>query len=110
MLYLVNILAIMPRANFAQKRWKTNKNPTDYLADLAARHRALRKQAGYSQQELALRSGVSLGSIKRFETTGQISLFSLLQTMHVLDCLQDLDAVMKAKEDMSRIEKMFTTN
>jgi transcriptional regulator with XRE-family HTH domain len=93
-----------------KRSWQTTKNPTDYVAELAIKHKAIRKQAGLSQQELALRSGVSLGSIKRFETTGQISLFSLVQTMHVLDYLADFDKILLPKEDISRIEKLFTTN
>jgi transcriptional regulator with XRE-family HTH domain len=47
------------------------------LREIAKRHKVLRKQAGFSQSELAKRSGVSLGSLKRFKTTGQISFCSL---------------------------------
>ena len=42
-----------------------------------------------TQEGLANKSGVSLGSIKRFETTGQISLKSLLKLAFILDCLND---------------------
>ena len=41
---------------------------------LAGRIRNIRKRRSISQQKLANMSGVSYGSIKRFETTGQISL------------------------------------
>jgi transcriptional regulator with XRE-family HTH domain len=34
------------------------------MFELAHRHKKLRKQAGYTQSELASRSGVSLGSLK----------------------------------------------
>ena len=44
---------------------------------LAGRIRNIRKRRSISQQKLADMSGVSYGSIKRFETTGQISLVSL---------------------------------
>ena len=54
--------------------WETaeeiNKN-------LALRIRKLRKRKKISQMQLAERSGVSYGSIKRFESSGQISLLSL---------------------------------
>ena len=43
---------------------------------LAGRIRNIRKRRSISQQKLADMSGVSYGSIKRFETTGQISLVS----------------------------------
>ena len=65
-------------------RYGINKKPFDFLEEIALRHKTLRKQAGYSQSELAKRSGVSLGSLKRFETTGQISLESLLKLMELL--------------------------
>jgi predicted transcriptional regulator len=52
-----------------------SKKPSDYLREIAKRHKILRKQAGFSQSELAKRSGVSLGSLKRFETTGPILLY-----------------------------------
>jgi DNA-binding XRE family transcriptional regulator len=48
------------------------KKPFDVLKDLSEKHKVLRKQAGLTQIELAKLSGVSLGSIKRFELTGQI--------------------------------------
>ena len=41
--------------------------------DLSKRERKLRRKMKISQQEMASRSGVSLGSIKRFEQTGEIS-------------------------------------
>lgn len=44
---------------------------------LAKRVRNIRKRRSISQEKLAAMSGVSYGSIKRFETTGQISLISL---------------------------------
>lgn len=46
-----------------------------------------------TQEGLAQRSGVSLGSLKRFEHTGQISLESLLKLALVLGCLDDFSAV-----------------
>ena len=49
----------------------------DICSRIAKNARALRKAKGLTQVELSKKSGVSLGSLKRFETTGQISLFSL---------------------------------
>lgn len=84
------------------------KKPSDYLREMAKRHKALRKQAGFSQSELAKRSGVSLGSLKRFETTGQISLESLLLLADVLNRLDDFDAVLKPIENLEAIEQLFS--
>lgn len=44
---------------------------------LAERVRNIRKRMSISQQKLAKMSNVSYGSIKRFETKGQISLINL---------------------------------
>ncbi|HFU74811.1 MAG TPA: XRE family transcriptional regulator, partial [Arcobacter sp.] len=49
--------------------------------------------------ECATRSGVSLGSLKRFERTGQISLESLLKLAFVLECLGDFSSVCEVEEE-----------
>jgi transcriptional regulator with XRE-family HTH domain len=85
-----------------------NKKPYDFLQDIASRHKVLRKQAGFSQSELAQRSGVSLGSLKRFEQTGQISLESLLQLADVLDRLNDFETLLQPLENLDAIEKLFS--
>jgi transcriptional regulator with XRE-family HTH domain len=85
-----------------------SKKPADSLREIANRHKVLRKQAGFSQSELAKRSGVSLGSLKRFETTGQISLESLLLLADVLNRLDDFDAILKPIENLEAIEKLFS--
>jgi transcriptional regulator with XRE-family HTH domain len=82
--------------------------PYEVSKELAQRHRNLRKQLKMSQEEMAQRSGVSLGSLKRFENTGKISLESLLKLMHLLGHLGDFDNVLKAKETPNDIEKLFS--
>ena len=57
---------------------------------VAARLRSIRKRRAISQQRLSEMSGVSYGSIKRFETTGQISLLSLTKLAIALDCADDI--------------------
>jgi len=59
---------------------------------------------------LAKRSGVSLGSIKRFELTGQISLESLLKLAHVLNRLNDFELIFKSLDNLEKIEKLFSDN
>lgn len=54
--------------------WETEEEMDQALAK---RVRALRKRKKISQKQLSEMSGVSLGSLKRFEHTGQISLLSL---------------------------------
>lgn len=57
---------------------------------LAQRVRNIRKRQSISQEKLAAMSGVSHGSIKRFETTGQISLISLTKIAMALDIADEL--------------------
>ena len=58
--------------------------PSEVSKVLAQRHKLLRKKLGLSQKEMAERSGVSLGSLKRFENTGKISLEALLKLAHLM--------------------------
>jgi transcriptional regulator with XRE-family HTH domain len=89
-------------------KYGIDKNPQDYLLEIAYRHKYLRKQAGFSQMELAKRSGVSLGSLKRFEHCGQISLESLLKLMHVLNRLNDFNSVLNLDTNLLEIDKLFS--
>ena len=57
---------------------------------LAQRVRNIRKRRLISQEKLASLSGVSYGSIKRFEATGQISLISLTKIAMALDIADEL--------------------
>ncbi|HOO83350.1 MAG TPA: helix-turn-helix transcriptional regulator [Prolixibacteraceae bacterium] len=79
-------------------KYSLNKLPTDVMHEVALNHRNLRKSKKMSQSELAERSGVSLGSIKRFERSGQISFESLLKLAHVMDRLNDFDSIFLKKE------------
>ena len=57
---------------------------------LAKRLRIIRKRRGYSQEVLSEMSGVSYGSLKRFEATGQISLLSLTKIAVALGCAEEI--------------------
>lgn len=58
--------------------------------NLALRVRKIRRRRKISQQKLADLSGVSYGSIKRFETSGQISLLALTKIAMALDMADEL--------------------
>ncbi len=59
--------------------------PGEILKAIAMNEKACRKRAGYTQQELAERSGVNLASLRRFEQKGEISLHSLVLIATILD-------------------------
>lgn len=88
-------------------KYSIDKLPGEVRLDIAHKHKKLRKQRGLSQKELAERSGVSLGSLKRFETQGQISLESLLKLVFVLGRLSEFENVLKPDDNLKHIEKLF---
>ena len=71
----------------------------EVMQNIKTKFRQRRKELKYTQKELAERSGVSLGSLKRFENTGQISLESLLKLAFVLECLEGFGDLCE-KEDV----------
>ena len=68
-------------------KWETAEEMDEALA---LRLKNIRKRRGLSQQQLSERSGVSYGSLKRFESTGQISLLSLTKLAIALNCAEDI--------------------
>lgn len=68
---------------------------------ISDRLRNVRKSIKMSQGVLSQRSGVSLGSIKRFEQTGEISLSSLLKLAMVLGYENDFNNLFTRKNYQS---------
>ena len=82
--------------------------PSEVSLELAKRLKGIRKQLKLSQADLAERSGVSLGSLKRFENSGRISLESLLKLAHLLGKLKEFENLLRVDSDLKDIEKLFT--
>ncbi len=65
----------------------------EIILDVAKRFKKIRKSKWITQVQLAKSSNVSYGTIKRFETSGEISLSSLTKLCVALDItynIQDL--------------------
>ena len=77
------------------------KTPETYLREIARRERDARKKMKLSREALSKKSGVSFGSLKRFEESGNISLTSLVKLAVALDCSGDLDALFRPKKAAS---------
>lgn len=60
-------------------------SPAEVIGRLAERMRRRRIDAGFTQRDLAARSGVSYGSLRLFEETGKIALESLVKIAFVLE-------------------------
>lgn len=73
------------------------KSPKDVNMEIAKRMQKRRKEKKITQAELSQRSNVSLGSLKRFERTGEISLSSLIKISFALGCQDDFDALFARK-------------
>ena len=69
------------------------KLPGDVLVEVARREKAMRKKRGFSQEQLARKARLSLGSLRRFEQTGQVAFGSLVSIMFALDCEDELDGL-----------------
>jgi len=89
-------------------------NPQAIAAKLAIKMRKIRLSQNLTQKTLARRSGVSLGSLKRFENKHKISLEHLLQLALALDALdafhnlfpendfQSIDEIINKKKSKER--------
>lgn len=60
---------------------------------VAGNMRKIRKRRKISQEELSRISGVSLGSVKRFESTGNVSFLSLTKIAVALDAVDGIKAL-----------------
>ena len=63
---------------------------------VAKRLSRIRKRREFTQEQLSEMSGVSFGSIKRFERTGQISLLSLTKLATALGCADEMRHLFEA--------------
>jgi transcriptional regulator with XRE-family HTH domain len=88
-------------------KYSVNKVPSDILISIAQNVATLRKEHGWTQQDLAEKSDVSYGSIKRFETTGQISFESLLKIVESLRRLSEFENILLPPKDNKKIKQLF---
>ena len=73
------------------------KTPNDIAKELIEKIKQHRKKLKISQAQLAVKSGVSLGSIKRFESRYEISLNSFIKILIALNLEQDLENLFTQK-------------
>ncbi|MCT7604789.1 helix-turn-helix domain-containing protein [Aliarcobacter butzleri] len=78
--------------------------PKSIMQDLKDKFKQKRLSLNLTQEGLSNKSGVSLGSIKRFESSGEISFESLLKVALVLNCLDDFKNIANEKDE--RYESM----
>ncbi len=83
------------------------KTPNDIAKELIEKIKQHRKKLKISQAQLASKSGVSLGSIKRFESKYEISLNSFIKILIALNLEQDLENIFTQKSYNSIDEVIY---
>ena len=79
-----------------------NINNPGYLAKIIAGHfKNKRLSLNITQEDLAKKAGVSLGSLKRFENSAQISLSNLLKIAVILDLGEFFYGISQIEEQQS---------
>jgi transcriptional regulator with XRE-family HTH domain len=88
------------------------KSPYEMSKDIAKKAKAKRLSLNLSQQTLSSRSGVSYGTLKKFERTGQISLESLLKIALALDEFEKFECLFtKSTEKLpSSLDELLEEN
>ena len=71
----------------------------DFALHIAKKVQNMRLSQNLTQKTLAQRSGVSYGSLKKFELTGKISFESLLKLALVLGVMNDFEALFSPSMD-----------
>jgi transcriptional regulator with XRE-family HTH domain len=87
-------------------KYGDDKSPKEIMLLLSKNVIVLRKQEKMSQKELSERSGVAYASIRKFESTGIISLESLLKICEVLKRLTDFESILQ-QNDIKRKKDLF---
>lgn len=82
------------------------KYPEEVAKDIALAEKKKRKKRRLTQEELSARAGISVGSLRRFEQTGEISFVSLLKIAAVLGELNQFAELFISKEYASIQEVM----
>lgn len=74
-----------------------NKTPDALMRGIAERVKQRRLEKGWTQKTLAAKAGVTMPSYRRFETTGEISLRSLVTLAFALDMTDEFEALFTGK-------------
>ena len=74
------------------------KYPEEIAKDIALAEKKKRKKRKLTQEELSARAGISVGSLRRFEQSGEISFVSLLKIAVVLGEISQFAELFTNKE------------
>ena len=74
-----------------------DKTPDLFMMGIAQRVKQRRLEKGWTQNLLATKAGVSLASYRRFESSGEISLRSLVMLAFALDMTDEFETLFSRK-------------
>lgn len=74
-----------------------SKTPDSLISGVAERVKQRRLEKGWTQKMLAAKAGVSLASYRRFESSGEISLRSLVMLAFALDMTDEFEILFNSK-------------
>ena len=86
-----------------------NKTPDSIIESLSKKVRQRRLERNWTQKLLASKAGISLGSYRRFESTGEISLRGLVMISIVLDLEDDFDKLFSTRSYQT-MDELLTAN
>ncbi len=78
--------------------------PSEIVGTLGARLREQRLSQVITQEEVARRAGVSVGAIKKLESSGKVTVETLVLVAQVLGLVEDLSALFKIRPQTSIAE------
>lgn len=85
--------------------------PHEILQTLGQRLRIQRLAQGVPQRELALMAGLSLGALRKLESTGQSSLETLIRAVQALGLVDELENLFVLKrQSIAQMERAEAAN
>ncbi|HML72588.1 MAG: helix-turn-helix transcriptional regulator [Parabacteroides sp.] len=74
-----------------------DKTPNLIMSGIAQRVKQRRLEKGWTQKMLAAKAGLSLPSYRRFESSGEISVRSLVMLAFALDMIDEFETLFSSK-------------
>ena len=78
-----------------------NKSPDAIMKGIAEKVKARRLEKNFTQKAFAKRAGVGYDAFRRFEKTGEISLYNLISCAVILDATDDFAKLFSMKSYQS---------
>ncbi len=85
------------------------ESPEECKLSLASRAKDLRLAKNLSQEGMSVRSGVPLGTLRKFERTGNISLSSFLKILYCLGDEKAVQNLLQGRVEFQSLDEVLAT-